>query len=144
MNAIELVPASALRPALYNPREADEERLALVRLSLQKLGFLLPLVATPDGEILSGHQRHAVAVAMGAMGLIARQYIPKGGKVYDLGASTGNVGRVLAPVLEARGATLTALDECPDIQRPLYPGELGEDAVEVFRFGDFVGWIIEG
>ena len=66
MNAIELVPASALRPALYNPREADEERLALVRLSLQKLGFLLPLVATPDGEILSGHQRHAVAVAMGA------------------------------------------------------------------------------
>lgn len=66
MGAIELVPASALRPALYNPREADEERLALVRLSLQKLGFLLPLVATPDGEILSGHQRHAVAVAMGA------------------------------------------------------------------------------
>ena len=41
MNAIELVPASALRPALYNPREADEERLALVRLSLQKLGFPL-------------------------------------------------------------------------------------------------------
>ena len=30
------------------------------------------------------------------------------------------------------------------IQRPLYPGELGEDAVEVFRLGDFVGWIIEG
>ena len=30
------------------------------------------------------------------------------------------------------------------IQRPLYPGELGEDAVEVFRFGDFAGWIIEG
>ncbi len=30
------------------------------------------------------------------------------------------------------------------IQRPLYPGELGQDAVEVFRFGDFVGWIIEG
>lgn len=66
MNTIELVPASALRPALYNPREADAERLALVRLSLQKLGFLLPLVATLDGELLSGHQRHAVAVAMGA------------------------------------------------------------------------------
>ena len=32
----------------------------------------------------------------------------------------------------------------PGIQRPLYPGELGEDAVEVFRFGDFAGWIIEG
>ena len=62
MNRIELLPVSALRPALYNPREADAERLELVRLSLRKLGFLLPLVATTDGEILSGHQRHAVAV----------------------------------------------------------------------------------
>ena len=65
MNRIELLPVSALRPALYNPREADAERLELVRLSLRKLGFLLPLVATTDGEILSGHQRHAVAVDMG-------------------------------------------------------------------------------
>ncbi len=54
-------------------------------------------------------------LASAAMGLIARKYIPKGGKVYDLGASTGNVGRVLAPVLEARSATLTALDDCPDM-----------------------------
>lgn len=63
---LELMPASALRPALYNPRKADPERLDLVQLSLRKLGFLLPLVATMDGEILSGHQRHAIAVAMGA------------------------------------------------------------------------------
>ncbi len=66
MAKIELVEASALRPALYNPREADAERLEFVRLSLAKLGFLLPLVATPDGEILSGHQRHSVAMDMGA------------------------------------------------------------------------------
>ena len=66
MNRIELLPVSALRPALYNPREADTERLELVRLSLRKLVFLLPLVATLDGEILSGHQRHAVAADMGA------------------------------------------------------------------------------
>lgn len=66
MSKIELVPVASLRPALYNPREADGERLELVRLSLQKLGFLLPLVATVDGEILSGHQRHSEAVRMGA------------------------------------------------------------------------------
>lgn len=65
-NGIELLPVSALRPALYNPRESDTERLELVKLSLRKLGFLLPLVATTDGEILSGHQRHSVAVDMGA------------------------------------------------------------------------------
>ena len=65
-----------------------------------------------------GHVREQLPwyeLASAAMGLIARQYIPKDGKVYDLGASTGNVGRVLAPTLEARCARLTALDECPDM-----------------------------
>ena len=65
MCGVELVPVERLKPAGYNPR-ADAERLALVRLSLSRLGFLLPIVATPDGEILSGHQRHAVAMSMGA------------------------------------------------------------------------------
>lgn len=66
MHEIMLVSASSLAPAVYNPREADTARLNLVRLSLQKLGFLLPLLVTPEGEILSGHQRHKVAVEMGA------------------------------------------------------------------------------
>ena len=66
MCGVELVPVERLKPAGYNPRRADAERLALVRLSLSRLGFLLPIVATPDGEILSGHQRHAVAISMGA------------------------------------------------------------------------------
>jgi tRNA (cmo5U34)-methyltransferase len=196
-----------------------------------------------------GHVREQLPwydLASAAMGLIARHYIPKEGKVYDLGASTGNVGRVIAQTLRARSASLTALDECADmiaaydapgrairaditrfafkpfdvciaflvfmflavparrallarlrqsmrpggaiivfdkqvppggypatvlsrltfdskirqgaepgavlskelalsgVQRPLYPGELGADAVEVFRYGDFAGWIIEG
>lgn len=196
-----------------------------------------------------GHVREQLPwyeLASATMGLIARHYIPKDGNVYDLGASTGNVGRVLAPTLAARSARFTALDESPDmvkaysapgrplraditrfdykpfdvciaflvfmflsvparrklltrlrqqlrpggaiiifdkavplggypatvlarltwaskldqgvapasvvqkelalsgIQRPLYPGEIGEDAVEVFRYGDFAGWIIEG
>lgn len=180
-------------------------------------------------KVFDGHVREQLPwyeLASAAMGLIARQYIPKGGKVYDLGASTGNVGRVLAPTLEARCARLRAditrfdykpfdvavaflalmflavparrklltrlrqqlrpggaiiifdklvppggypatvlarltwaskLDQGAEpgavvkkelalsgIQRPLYPGELGEDAVEVFRFGDFAGWLIEG
>lgn len=196
-----------------------------------------------------GHVREQLPwyeLASTAMGLIARHYIPKKGTVYDLGASTGNVGRALASTLEMRSARLTALDECPDmveaynapgrplraditrfdykpfdvciaflvfmflavparrkllarlrqqlrpggaiivfdksvppggypatvlarlawaskldqgvepgavvqkelslsgVQRPLYSGDIGEDAVEVFRYGDFAGWIIEG
>lgn len=49
-------------------------------------------------KVFDGHVREQLPwyeLASAAIGLIARQYIPKGGKVYDLGASTGNVGRVL-------------------------------------------------
>jgi hypothetical protein len=60
-----LQPLDSVRPSTYNPRQADTDRLDLVELSLRKLGFLLPVYATPSGEILSGHQRHLVAVRMG-------------------------------------------------------------------------------
>ena len=185
-------------------------------------------------------------MATESVALIAWHYIPRQGLVCDLGASTGNVGRVLASTLHEREARLVALDECRDmvaayrgpgraitadvarypykafdvgiafltlmflpvperrrllvtlrgkvkpggaiivvdkeespggypatvlsrltwdcklrqgaepgavmrkelslsgVQRPLYKGELGPDAVEVFRFGDFAGWLIEG
>lgn len=58
---IRLIEASEFRPSAYNPRKADPSRLALVELSLRKLGFLLPLYADASGEALSGHQRHLVA-----------------------------------------------------------------------------------
>jgi len=38
----------------------------MIELSLRKLGFLAPIYADADGEILSGHQRHLVASRMGA------------------------------------------------------------------------------
>ncbi|MFM2089680.1 MAG: hypothetical protein RLZZ127_169 [Planctomycetota bacterium] len=185
-------------------------------------------------------------LATGAVAHVGRHYIPRGGLVYDIGASTGNVGRALAETIDARGARLVALESSPDmariyagpgelvqadaltyayepfdlavcfltlmflppaerrafvgrlrqrvrpggavivfdksvaasgyvatvlwrmalagkvsagvspaeivakelslggVQRPISPGELGGDAVELFRFGEFAGWIIEG
>lgn len=65
MTKIQLVTVGKLLPAAYNPRKADSTRLEFVKMSLQKLGWLLPIYATPEGEILSGHQRHSVAVSMG-------------------------------------------------------------------------------
>ncbi len=62
---MKLVPIESLNPSTYNPRTADPRRLDLIELSLRKLGFLLPIYATPDGEIISGHQRHHVATRMG-------------------------------------------------------------------------------
>lgn len=62
---IELVPIGDVRPSTYNPRKADPIRLKIIELSLRKLGWLLPIYADKDGEILSGHQRHLVATRMG-------------------------------------------------------------------------------
>ncbi len=62
---MKLEPISSLVPASYNPRAVDPARLALVKLSLQKLGWLLPVYATEGGEILSGHQRTHVAAELG-------------------------------------------------------------------------------
>ena len=61
-----LTDIKALSPSAYNPRKADAERLDLVELSLRKFGWLLPIYADANGEILSGHQRHLVAERMGA------------------------------------------------------------------------------
>jgi hypothetical protein len=61
-----LVDIDSLEPSTYNPRKADRERLDLVKLSLQKFGWLLPIYADSNGEILSGHQRHLMAKELGA------------------------------------------------------------------------------
>lgn len=61
-----LTPIDQLHPSAYNPRKADANRLDLVELSLSKFGWLLPIYADSQGEILSGHQRHLVAQRMGA------------------------------------------------------------------------------
>ncbi len=63
---IEICDINDVRPSTYNPREADSGRLSLIELSLRKFGFLLPIYADNNGEILSGHQRHLVAQGMGA------------------------------------------------------------------------------
>lgn len=42
---------------------------------------------------------------------IVRHYLPDGGLIYDIGASTGNIGRAIAPVLEDRRAKLVAIEE---------------------------------
>ena len=66
MEMIRIEPIDATRPSTYNPRSAVPERLDLIELSLRKLGFIAPIFADADGEILSGHQRHLVASRMGA------------------------------------------------------------------------------
>jgi tRNA (cmo5U34)-methyltransferase len=45
-----------------------------------------------------------------AVAHLARHYIPEDGVVYDIGASTGNIGRSILPILDARYATLIPVE----------------------------------
>lgn len=62
---IEIVSINQVHPDPTNPRKPDTVRLGLLRLSLTKLGFIQPLFVTPEGMLLSGHQRTHVATEMG-------------------------------------------------------------------------------
>lgn len=49
-------------------------------------------------------------IATDAVACIARQYVPRGGLVYDLGAATGNIGKALTPMITERHANLVAVE----------------------------------
>jgi tRNA (cmo5U34)-methyltransferase len=49
-------------------------------------------------------------LATGAVVHIARHYIPPRGLVYDIGASTGNIGRAIENVLDERRAELVSIE----------------------------------
>lgn len=63
-----------------------------------------------DREVAAGFERHVreqlpwYDLATGAVAHVARHYIPENGLVYDLGASTGNIGRALSETIVARNA----------------------------------------
>lgn len=56
---------SELRHDPLNPRARDANRFELVRLSLRKFGFVLPIYALDDGSLVSGHQRADAAATLG-------------------------------------------------------------------------------
>lgn len=61
-NTIQLVHPDALLPDKKNPRKPDQARLGLLRLSIAKLGFLMPVYRQRGTNLLlSGHQRQTVS-----------------------------------------------------------------------------------
>ena len=58
-------PVEDIFPDETNPRKSDDARMHLLRLSLQKMGFVQPIFADKSGMILSGHQRHTQAIEIG-------------------------------------------------------------------------------
>lgn len=95
-------------------------------------------------DVASGFDRHVreqlpwYDLTTGVVAHFARHYIPEGGLVYDIGASTGNIGNAIRDTLESRSARLVAIDNAESM-RPLYkgPGEFQVSAAEEFDFKPF-------
>ena len=68
-------------------------------------------------EVAKGFDAHVKAtlpwyeLATGAVAHVARHYLQNNGLIYDIGASTGNIGRALADVITTREARLIAIDD---------------------------------
>lgn len=60
-------------------------------------------------------------LATGAVAHVGRHYIPECGLVYDLGASTGNIGRALETTLDSRSATLIPIEASEEMAE-IYAG----------------------
>ena len=82
-------------------------------------------------EVAEGFDKHVretlpwYDLITGAVAHVARHYLPEKGMVYDIGASTGNIGRALDEVIRSRSAKLIALDNSPEMAN-IYagPGEI--------------------
>jgi len=89
-------------------------------------------------DIAQGFDQHVreqlpwYSLATGIVSHAARHYIPTGGLVYDIGASTGNIGLAMADCLAMRRATFFPIDNAPQMaQEYKGPGTLTiEDALQ--------------
>lgn len=74
-------------------------------------------------------------LATDAVAHVVRHYLPEHGMIYDIGASTGNIGRAITPTLESRKATLIALEESAEmITRYRGPGTVTRARAQEFDY----------
>lgn len=57
LSNVQWVDPSTLRPNPYNPNRVFKPELELLKLSIMSDGWTMPIVATPDGEIVDGFHR---------------------------------------------------------------------------------------
>lgn len=74
----------------------------------------------------------------GATAHFARHYLPENGIVYDVGASTGNMGKLLADCVKVRNARMIAIESSPEMAAKYAgPGELVVADAVTFAFEPF-------
>ena len=77
-------------------------------------------------------------LATGVTSHLVRHYLPNNGVIYDIGASTGNIGKAIRDIIENRRARLIALEPSKEMAE-IYDGggDLYTDLVEEHKFIEF-------
>lgn len=95
-------------------------------------------------SIAKGFDRHVreqlpwYDLATGIVKHIVRHYLNRGGLVYDIGASTGNIGKAISDILKNREASLIAIDNSEEMLK-LYtgPGKIELTNAEEYEYKNF-------
>ena len=97
-----------------------------------------------DSNVADGFEAHVreqlpwYGMATDAVTHIVRHYLPQGGVMYDIGASTGNIGRSVASILKDRRASLFAIEESNEMATKYNgPGTLIQDSAQKIAFERF-------
>ena len=95
-------------------------------------------------SIAKGFDRHVreqlpwYDLATGIVRHIVRHYLNRGGLVYDIGASTGNIGKSISDILKNREASFIAIDNSEEMLK-LYsgPGKIELWNAEEYEYKNF-------
>jgi hypothetical protein len=63
--SFEILPLASIRENPHNAREHDRKQLAKLSRSIEKFGFIVPVIIDESGELLCGHARVAAAKQLG-------------------------------------------------------------------------------
>lgn len=87
-----------------------------------------------NSDVAKGFDQHVreqlpwYDLATGAVAHIIRHYLPQDGIMYDIGASTGNIGRAIAEILQTRNAFLIPVEASEEMSE-LYFGPGKENLI---------------
>lgn len=93
-----------------------------------------------NANVAAGFERHVreqlpfYELVSGAVAHIARHYLPENGRLYDIGASTGNITRLLADSLKSRNCEAVSIDNSPDMAN-LFNGYGRFELCDVLDYG---------
>src|SRR5208282_1490244 len=61
---IQLWPIGKLKPYARNPLDHSPQQISKLAKSVKTFGFIIPILAKSDGEIIAGHARHLAALKL--------------------------------------------------------------------------------